>query len=581
MIHAVRANQPSFKTVEFTHGFNVVLADRTKESTKKETRNGLGKSTLLEIIHFCLGAGATARQGLLVDTLAGWEFALDLTLQGEQISVARSTTTPAKVYIIGNTATWPIQPWYDNKNDRFTLEVKEWNKILGHLLFGLPVTTEVEYRPTFRSLLSYFIRRGRDAFSTPFEHHRKQHEWDKQVHNAYLLELAWEDASAWQILKDKRKTISELQKATSQGMIGEVVGSRGQLEATKVQLEAKARQERENLQSFLVHPQYREIEEQANQLTQAIHHDANSNIADTQLLTLYRTSIEQEQEPAQGEVTRLYEEAGIALPGLVQRRLAEVQAFHSQIIINRRQFLAAEIDRLTRVIAERTEAIAQKTGRRASYMQTLQTYGALEEYMELQQLHLNTEAQIRDIDHRIGNLRRLEEGQSELRLEQELLQRRARHDYDERKAQRERSIALFNANSEALYDAPGRLIIDIGPNGFQFGVEIERSGSQGISSMKVFCYDIMLAQLWSSKEPSPAFLIHDSTIFDGVDERQIALALQLAARMSAEYGFQYICTLNSDTIPWAEFDPDFDLNAFVRLRLTDETSSGGLLGIRF
>lgn len=581
MIHAVRANQASFKTVEFTSGCNVVMADRTKESTKKETRNGLGKSTLLEIIHFCLGASATTKQGLLVDTLAGWEFTLDLTLQGEQISVTRSTATPAKVYIAGNTATWPIQPWYDNKNDRFTLEVKEWNKVLGHLLFGLPVTTAGEYRPTFRSLLSYFIRRGRDAFSTPFEHHRKQHEWDKQVHNAYLLDLAWEDASAWQTLKDKRKTISELQKATSQGMIGEVVGSRGQLEATKVQLEAKTRQERENLQSFRVHPQYREIEEQANQLTQAIHHDTNSNIADTQLLTMYRASIEQEREPAQGEVTRLYEEAGIALPGLVQRRLEEVQAFHTQIVVNRRQFLAAEIDRLTRVIAQRTEAIAQKTAQRASYMQILQTYGALEEYMELQQLHVNTEAQIRDIDHRIASLRRLEEGQSELRLEQEHLQRRARHDYDERKAQRERAIALFNANSEALYDAPGRLIIDIGPNGFQFGVEIERSGSQGISSMKVFCYDLMLAQLWSSKEPSPGFLIHDSTIFDGVDERQIALALQLAARMSTEYGFQYICTLNSDTIPWAEFDPDFDLNAFVRLRLTDETSSGGLLGIRF
>ena len=174
MIHAIRANQPSFKTVEFTPGFNVVMADRTKESTKKETRNGLGKSTLIEIIHFCLGAGATKKKGLLVDALIGWEFILDITLQGEQISVARNTTSPAKVYITGSTSTWPIQPRYDTKTDRFILDTQDWNKLLGHLLFGLPLKADNNYQPTFRSLISYFIRRGRDAFSIPFEHFRRR-----------------------------------------------------------------------------------------------------------------------------------------------------------------------------------------------------------------------------------------------------------------------------------------------------------------------------------------------------------------------------------------------------------------------
>ena len=55
MIHSVTADRPSFKTVELKPGFNVILAERTKESTKKDSRNGLGKSTLIEIIHFCLG----------------------------------------------------------------------------------------------------------------------------------------------------------------------------------------------------------------------------------------------------------------------------------------------------------------------------------------------------------------------------------------------------------------------------------------------------------------------------------------------------------------------------------------------
>jgi len=56
MIRSITADKSSFKSIKFENGLNVVLADRTKESTKKDSTNGLGKSTLLEIIHFCLGS---------------------------------------------------------------------------------------------------------------------------------------------------------------------------------------------------------------------------------------------------------------------------------------------------------------------------------------------------------------------------------------------------------------------------------------------------------------------------------------------------------------------------------------------
>jgi uncharacterized protein YydD (DUF2326 family) len=90
----------------------------------------------------------------------------------------------------------------------------------------------------------------------------------------------------------------------------------------------------------------------------------------------------------------------------------------------------------------------------------------------------------------------------------------------------------------------------------------------------------MLAQLWSQRVPSPNILIHDSTIFDGVDERQIALAIELAAKESQKLGFTYICMFNSDMIPNGEFSPEFDFNSFVKCTLTDN-DDGNLLGINF
>ena len=94
---------------------------------------------------------------------------------------------------------------------------------------------------------------------------------------------------------------------------------------------------------------------------------------------------------------------------------------------------------------------------------------------------------------------------------------------------------------------------------------------------------MVLAELGHSKAHYPDFLVHDSTIFDGVDERQVARALMLAQLKSVELGFQYICLINSDMVPYQEFDDEFtkQFNDSIVLRISDEQEDGGLLGIRF
>jgi len=71
MLHSLSANKSSFHRVEFTAGLNVILADRSDTSTTKDTRNGLGKSTLIEILDFCLGGRASKGKGLIIDPLKG------------------------------------------------------------------------------------------------------------------------------------------------------------------------------------------------------------------------------------------------------------------------------------------------------------------------------------------------------------------------------------------------------------------------------------------------------------------------------------------------------------------------------
>ncbi|MEA5470354.1 ABC-three component system protein [Spirulina sp. 06S082] len=583
LIHSVKANQSLFKTVEFHPGFNVILADRTEISDQKDSRNGLGKSTLIAIIHFCLGANIDRKNKLHKSYLPGWTFSLDLTLANSMIIATRSIDKPSQIEIEGDTTDWEIQP--KQQNGKNILKLDSWKAILGNLIFGLPINSQDrQFSPTFRSLIPYFIRRGRDAYSTPFEHYRKQVEWDKQINNSFLLGLGWEYSRDLQRLKDRKKlldNIKQLKKTTEEGARSAILGNLGELEAYKVQTEQLLNAKEANLLNFQVYPEYHELEQNADRLTREIHDATNENLINQRLKQCYLSSLEQENEPDRNELINLYQSADVELPNLVIRRLEDVTRFHNEIVQNRQEFLESEIKKLSDLIEKTNGIIRQKTTERASLLEVLQTHGALEEHTKLQSLYLDTKADLNEINRRIEELRQFEEDKSALKIETERLIMSMKRDLRERDIQKNLAISFFNSNSQELYNTPGELIINVVDKGYNFNVNIARDGSEGIGNMKIFCYDLTLAQLWSGRNPAPNILIHDSTIFDGVDERQIALALELVARESSQRTFQYICTLNSDMIPESEFSDNFDFSSYIRLRLTDENDSGKLLGIPF
>jgi len=582
MLYSLRSDNPSFQPIEFEPGFNVILAERTKEASKKDSRNGLGKSTLLELIHFCLGAqkGETLKKS----QMDNWTFTLELDLAGEKFSVSRNTTNQNKIIISGNCSKWRIKPEIDEKTGRQVMSSRDWNEVLGNLFFGLRSSYDgYEYVPTFRSLISYFIRRNgqRGAFLEPIRQYKQQLTWDIEVNNMFLLGLGWEFASKWQILRDRINVIEIMKRETKSGILMDLLGSIGDLEAKKILLEVQVKSEEENLNNFRVHPQYGQIENEANQYTKSIHELVDQNVFDKRLMENYEASLSDEIDAKPEAVMRIYSEAGVIIQDSVKKKLDQVLVFHKQVVANRKEFLGSEIDRLKNEILRREERKQALTTKRSELMQILKRHGALEEYTQLQTKHQQTIAELKSTDARLEKLKQIEEGKSAIIIEQELLRKQANADMIERKVQKEKAVRLFNSNSESLYEVPGILSINVTKAGFKLEFKIERSPSTGVGNMKIFCYDLMLAQIWSEHTGSQIPLIHDSIIFDGVDERQKALAIELACKEAKKLGFQYICTMNSDAIPWGDFTSDFEFNQFVRRTLTDSSEEGGLLGIRF
>jgi uncharacterized protein YydD (DUF2326 family) len=579
MIRSVRANRSGFRTLCPEEGVNLILADRSNTSGDRDTTNALGKSTLIEIIDFCLASNTSPGKGLRIEALDGWSFTVELTVAGNEISVTRKTNTPSFLAIEGETLGWPIQPKF-NKEGVSGFDLKTWRAVLAWAMFGLG-DNELSYKPSARSLLSYFIRNQPSAYNSPFKYFDNQKVWDTQIHNAFLLGLDWEKAAMWQQLKDQKNALDALKQAIKTGAVDGELASLGELEAERLRLSTQLEREQSGLAAFQVLPQYREIETQANLLTVEIHSLLNANITDKRRLGRYRETLTSEDGPTDLRLEALYSEAGVALPGAVIKTLAAARAFNKQIVANRREFIANEIVALEAESNVRNERIEAVTNQRVAYMNVLAGRGALDELTQLQELHAATKLKVDELTSRIKQLRQMTTKVDTIKVETVDLKRAANLDYEERRPLWSQALSLFSEFSEHLYKSPGRLVIDIDDTGYRFDVEIAGSPSEGISKMKIFCYDLMLICFARKRGLGIDFLIHDSTIFDGVDPRQRAHALELASKMAKEYRFQYICTLNTDMVPSSDFSPDFDYSSLVRLRLTDTDPSGSLLGFRY
>ena len=163
MITGVRSPTiPSFKNLRFRTGLNIVLVNRTTAAGASGKRNGAGKSSLLDVIHFVLGGSKESGSPLAATELADASFALDLVLGKHPISATRSLASPGTIDLVGDFKHWPIQPAIA-EDGTVTISDDGWKDLLGRMSFGLPpVSQERAAWLSFRACFPYFARRQRN-----------------------------------------------------------------------------------------------------------------------------------------------------------------------------------------------------------------------------------------------------------------------------------------------------------------------------------------------------------------------------------------------------------------------------------
>jgi uncharacterized protein YydD (DUF2326 family) len=359
MIVSIASSIPTFKTVGFRPGLNVLLADAQPESTDKQTRNSAGKTSLIEIIHFLLGANCNKDSLFRTDALIAHFFNGTFTIGGATLTVSRTGSEPSKIFVTSD-QDLPIGLVVrtDKASARSYVSNSNWKAFLGRAMFRIPevaqdIDDDESASLSFRSMFSYFARRYQSgAFFRPELQSRLQQRSDWQINVSYLLGLDWEIPVEFQKIRDREKNLAELKKASQGGMLGQVVGTVAVLRPQVTIAEANAKKLRDQLSSFEVLESYKDLSERAARAKtsmQALGREAVSLNESLQYLT---ESLSSESPPERTDLQKMYEAAGIELPEVALRRFDEVNRFHGSVVENRRIHLQNHINQIRDAIAE-------------------------------------------------------------------------------------------------------------------------------------------------------------------------------------------------------------------------------------
>lgn len=583
MITGIRSpSLPTFKQLRFRSGLNIVLVNRTEAAGASGKRNGAGKSSLLDVIHFVLGGSKESKSPLSAAELTDAVFALDMVLGGQPITATRALNAPGSIDLLGEFSEWPIQP--DIAEDgSVSITDDVWKDLLGRMLFGLPPASQEKAAwVSFRSCITYFARRQRnDGYIDWRKNVGGQRAVGWQVPLAFLLGLGREGIVELHKVKDAEREKANLTRLLKSNLIQDSLGTPGKLRTRGARVWRQIERLEADLQGFQIVSAYDEIVSEANRLQAEIEDLTNANFLDLEIATNLERSLADERPPELADLQRVYAEAGVVLPGVSLEKYKKVEDFHRAILRNRHLHLQAELDDARARAAQRRETIAVAQRRRNELLATINSGGALSHYrqMDAQLIQLRTEHQ--QISAQLELHNKIDLLRSDLKVKRAEAERQITHDLAERASAVDRAIAVFDEISGSLYSQPASLEIKATPDGLGVFIHKPDIASDGVGKMQIFSFDLMLATICAERGDWPGFLIHDSHIFDGVDGRQVATALRTAHERLSAVGGQYIITINSDDLEKAEREGSTSFRDFVVKPELDDTEGGGLFGFKF
>lgn len=377
-LRKLSADKRSFHTINFNNGINIIVGKKSNPFVKSDgnTFNGVGKSLVVHLIHFCL---CSNRIDTLEKSLPDWTFSLQFSCGDFFHTISRNTSNQNIIMLDG------IE--YKLAEAR--------NKLLD-----LTVTdSNLQSNLTFQALLSKFVRRYRasyikyDSANASVPDH-----YPNLLYNGTLLGLSVDLITNKKKLREEQEALKKTEKTFKKDPIFRqyyLGGSDAQMDADYLEM-AIEKLETE-MRSFKVSKNYHDIEEEANRISSRKKDVENQISILENNISNINTALGMQADLSIDNAVKMYKTASIEIPELLKKSLEEVEDFHKKLVNSRNVRLKEELRQSKSELCLKEQELAKMGAEMDQLLEYLDTHGALEEYTALNKQLIDLKLQLNHI----------------------------------------------------------------------------------------------------------------------------------------------------------------------------------------
>ena len=552
------ANMDSFHAINFKDGLNVIVGKQTKHSlqNKKSTTNGIGKSLIVKIVDFCLGSEQIKEWKI---PLKDWIFSLDVQIGNDTYTFSRAINEQNKILVNEQELTLP-----------------NFREKLKDLL-------EISPDFSFRQLINRFLRKGKTSYNNYLTSIPKEKDCVTLLIISYLLGIDYKLCQQKINLKkelDSNKDI--LSKSQNDASFRELFGIGThdlELELSNIEFEIDSLEK--EIQSKNYAENYTSIQLKANQTSDILNNLNNRKFVIEENISAINEALTRQINVDLSDVKEVYEEIGIFFGEKLNHSLEQVEQFHKELLLKRKETLSKDLLNLQLELKQILKQIEENNRILNELLEFLKIHSAMDKYVvairQLDALKNKKQELLRisniekDIEAKIRKIK-AEFSESNIVAQTYL---------DSINSKREETNKQFVYLTKSFYgNKKSALSIKVndGENQIRFNIDarITSDGSDGIQEIVTFCFDWILLNQNITKQ---GFIYHDSLLLANVEKRQKEILFQIINELCKKNNKQYIINVNEDQIESFESKTRKIIDDNTVLTLTDESVASKLLGI--
>ena len=571
----------NFKPILFNEHFNVIMAEITDQSSKKDTHN-LGKTSLIHIIDFLMLSKFNKKSVLLSNQFfKGYIFYLEIILNnGKYLVIRRSINQSSKVsFNLSDVPLSDFVPPRDWSEKDLPFE-KAKTKLNAYLQFNV-------LKPwLYRKYVSYFLRTQQD-YNDVFQLDKfkgKHSDWKPVVFSLLNFDgtLLENKAKLEEKIDQEKANISSLQQTANLNN-----NNRDQILGL---LDIKKQEKAEISQSIDKFDFYSQDKEKTKDLVENIdlkiqqlndiRYRINHDIKKTQ-----ESLAAQSSDVDLNKLKELYNEVSLYFPDILKKKFEDLELFNESISNERKKYLQENLASLTTEYQKVDKELNLLEKQKKDILYFLTETDSYAKFKEYQKQLSTVEARIYQLEEQLKVIDKsinMEENVKDISLKLSDITS------DIGKAINQRHHAEINKIfNQIITEILGRnAIISILQNNkgnvefnatCQNDEQIDTSEANGASYKKLLCMAFDLAILiFYSRQSFFKFVYHDG-ILEGLDDRVKIRLLNKVKSICSENGIQYVISMIDSDIPKTTTGENYQFeDNEICLRLSDRDDSGKL-----